>query len=144
MDAYLLGDKWHLEPHLDFRAQHEKDAFPDLLRVIHHRRPEDVNPAFSSWEEETKSHLDEWLLELEKRIVLGFGSSQLLTETNRPSPNTAIGWTGCTMIVLRGAKVAMTFAIELLKPLFRKDLSPSERLAEEFFLSNVILHELGV
>lgn len=85
------------------------------------------------------------LAELEKRIVVGFGSSSLDDETNRASPNTKWGWTGTTSITFdRQPKVAICLAHEILKPLFRNDLSHSERMTEEFFVVNVILHELAV
>jgi hypothetical protein len=86
------------------------------------------------------------LAEIGSQIMFGFGNGANVSSTNRPvkKGGEVEQWEGVTAMNDPGDWVSTAYATDLLQPLLRNDLSPSERFCEQWNCASVMLHEFGV
>jgi hypothetical protein len=136
-DAFLFGDFRALPAHLDTRPAEERRT--STLRTFHAR-----NAAARKTDETlaVKQHLYKFL---QRKITFGIGSTHLDSWTNAHQGEEKKGVTlAHSDDFVEFQRVFISLSYEILLPMLRNDLGPSELLAEQFLVAVTIIHEIAV
>lgn len=91
---------------------------------------------------------------MKNRVQFGIGSGALQPWDRTTPIGSGINWEGYTIVSTERKirnhefyienKAWIEISLELLMPLFRHDLSVTERLCCQFYIASIILHEFAV